>query len=384
MSQTKHSSQKSHKRNNILFLLIFLFIASGVAYAFYYYLYAQYYESTDDAYVSQNIVYVTPQTAGVVNKIFVHKTQYVTTGELLGTLDTRDANLSFTQAKASLAQAVRKIKSLHIQEKEAQYNVALARLKMQKAEADFKRNQTLEQHHAIAINKFEHLEYAYKETQQTLKLMQQKLKAIHALVKDANISKNPQVQRTIAELKRSYLNLKRCNIYAPHSGIIAKKNFSMGENVSLNSTLLAIIPTQGYWVDANFKETQVRHIRMGQKVTLVSDLYGKDVIYHAKVIGIAPGTGAVFSLLPPQNATGNWIKIVQRIPIRISLDTQELKKHPLHVGNSMTVTVDVHKQNGKILTTNKKVQKSTLTTSLYKNAMKEADAIVEKIIKENS
>jgi len=384
LSQTKHPSKNNHKRNNILFFLLFLFTASGIAYSFYYYLYAQYYESTDDAYVAQNIIYVTPQTAGVVNKIFVHKTQYITKGELLGTLDKRDANLSFTQAQASLAQAVRKIKSLHIQEKEAQYNVALARLMMQKIQTDFKRNQSLEKQHAIAINKFEHLEYTYKEAQQRLKLMQQKLKAIKALVKDANISKNPQVQNAIAELKRSYLNLQRCNIYAPHSGIIAKKNFSIGENVSLNSTLLAIIPTQGYWVDANFKETQLRHIRVGQKVKLTSDLYGKDVIYHAKVTGIAPGTGAVFSLIPPQNATGNWIKIVQRIPIRIALDVKELQKHPLHIGNSMTATVDVHEQNGTILTTTKSAKKSKLSTSLYKNAMKEADVIVEKIIKENS
>jgi len=384
LSQTKHSPQKSQKRNNILFLLLFIFTASGVTYAFYYYLYAQYYESTDDAYVAQNIIYVTPQTAGVVNTIFVHKTQYVTKGELLGTLDTRDANLSFIEAKASLSQTVRKIKSLHIQEKEAQYNVALARLKMQKVQADFKRNQTLEKQHAITIKKFEHLKYAYEEAQQILKLMQQKLKSIRALVKDANISKNPQVQSAISQFKRSYLNLQRCNIYAPHSGIIAKKNFSIGENVSLQSLLLAIIPTHGYWVDANFKETQLRHIRVGQKVKLYSDLYGKDVIYNAKVTGIAPGTGAVFSLIPPQNATGNWIKIVQRIPIRIALDAQELQKHPLHVGNSMTATVDVHQQNGEVLTATKTVKKSRLTSSLYKNAMKEADKMVTQIIKENS
>ncbi|WP_297482326.1 efflux RND transporter periplasmic adaptor subunit [Sulfurimonas sp.] len=383
MSQTKHSSQNSNKRNNILFLLIFLFIASGVAYAFYYYLYAQYYESTDDAYVSQNIIYVTPQTSGVVKQIFVHKTQYVTKGQLLGRLDTRDANLSFEQAKSTLAQTVRKIKALHIQAKEAQFNVALATLKMQKAEADFKRNQVLEKHHAIAINRFEHLEYAYKEARQNLHIMRQKVKAIQAVIRDVNITKNPQVQNAIVSLKRTYLTLKRCNIYAPHSGIVTKKNFSIGENVSLQSTLLAIIPTDGFWVDANFKETQLRHIKVNQNVKLYSDLYGKDVVYHGKVVGISAGTGAVFSLLPPQNATGNWIKIVQRIPIRIALNAKELQKYPLHVGNSMVATVDIHQQDRDALSQMKITQNKNFSAILYKNAMQEATNMAQKIIRKN-
>jgi len=373
----------TNKRNNILFFLLFLFIASGVAYAFYYSLYAKYYESTDDAYVSQNIIYVTPQTAGVVKQIFVHKTEYVNQGELLAKLDTRDANLSFETAKSTLAQTVRKIKALHIQAKEMQFAIALAKLKMQKAKTDFKRNQPLEKHHAIAINRFEHLEYAYKEAKQNLSIMHQKLKAIQAVIKDTNIAKNPQVQNAIVSLKRTYLTLKRCNIYAPHSGIITKKNFSIGENVSLQSTLLAIIPTDGFWVDANFKETQLRHIKVNQDVILTSDLYGKDVLYHGKVVGISAGTGSVFSLLPPQNATGNWIKIVQRIPVRIALDAKELQKYPLHVGNSMVATVDIHQQNAKNLSPIKMSKNSNFSSLLYKNAMQEATTIAQAIIRKN-
>ena len=384
MSQIKESSQDSQKRNNILLLLLLLFTASGVAYIFYYYLYAQYYESTDNAYVSQNIIYVTPQTQGVVDKIFVHKTQYVNRGELLGMLDKRDANLSFIEAKASLAQIVRKIQSLHIQEKEAQYNIALAHLQMEKVQMDLQRNTILKKNQDININKFEHLQYSYKESKETIKILEQKLEALKAIIKDENITKNPQIQSAIAKLKSTYLNLKRCNIYAPYSGIIARKNFSIGENVSLQSTLLAIVPTKGYWVDANFKETQLRHIKVNQNVKLYSDLYGKDVVYHGKVVGISAGTGAVFSLLPPQNATGNWIKIVQRIPIRIALDEKELQKHPLHVGNSMVAVVDIHKQNGKEIRSKKYIQKSEINTYLYENAIKEADIIVNSIIKENS
>jgi len=378
---SEHKPKNKKKRNGIILLLIIFFILCGVAYAFYYYSYGRYYESTDDAYVSQNIVYVTPQSSGVVTQVLVHKTQFVKQGELLGKLDSRDANILFNKAKANLAQTVRLVKKLHIQKQEAQLAIALAKIKLQKAKSDFLRNQTVKNQHALAINKFENFKYAYEEAKQNLKIMQQKLVSIKALVKDDNISKNPQVKNAILQLKQSFLNLQRCNIYAPISGIIAKKNFSVGENVSLQSALLAIVPTRGFWVDANFKETQISKMKIGQNVKLYSDLYGKDVLFHGKIAGIAPGTGAVFSLLPPQNATGNWIKIIQRIPIRIKLNPKELKKHPLHAGNSMEVTVNLREQDGKAMT---KLKIAPKTIYLYKKALKEAEKIAENIIRQNS
>lgn len=149
----------------------------------------------------------------------------------------------------------------------------------------------------------------------------------------------------------------------------------------MQSTLLAIVPTEGFWVDANFKETQISKMKIGQNVKMYSDLYGKDVLFHGKIAGIAPGTGAVFSLLPPQNATGNWIKIIQRIPIRIKLNPKELQKHPLHVGNSMEVTVNLKKQDGKAIS---KIKNPPKVEYLYKKALKEADKIAENIIRQNS
>lgn len=378
---SEHKPKNKKKRNGIILFLIIFFILSAVAYAFYYYSYAKYYESTDDAYVSQNIIYVTPQSSGVVTQVLVHKTQFVKKGELLGKLDTRNANILFNKAKANLAQTVRQIKKLHIEKQEAQLTIELAQIKLEKAKKDFLRNQQVKNQHALAINKFENFKYAYEEAKQNLKIAQQKLKSIKALVKDDNISKNPQVKNAILQLKQSFLNLQRCNIYAPISGTIAKKNFSIGENISIQSTILAIIPTKGFWVDANFKETQISKMRIGQDVKLYSDLYGKDTVFHGKITGIAPGTGAVFSLLPPQNATGNWIKIIQRIPIRIKLNPKELQKHPLHVGNSMEVTVNLKKQKGKAITQLKTTPK---TIYLYKKALKEADKIAENIIRQNS
>jgi len=378
---SEHKPKNKKKRNGIILFLIIFFILSAVAYAFYYYSYAKYYESTDDAYVSQNIIYVTPQSSGVVTQVLVHKTQFVKKGELLGKLDTRNANILFNKAKANLAQTVRQIKKLHIEKQEAQLTIELAQIKLEKAKKDFLRNQQVKNQHALAINKFENFKYAYEEAKQNLKIAQQKLKSIKALVKDDNISKNPQVKNAILQLKQSFLNLQRCNIYAPISGTIAKKNFSIGENISIQSTILAIIPTKGFWVDANFKETQISKMRIGQDVKLYSDLYGKDTVFHGKITGIAPGTGAVFSLLPPQNATGNWIKIIQRIPIRIKLNPKELQKHPLHVGNSMEVTVNLKKQKGKAIT---KLKTTPKTIYLYKKALKEADKIAENIIRQNS
>ena len=376
-------SNKSHKkRNSILFILILFFILSGIGYAFYYYTYAKYYESTDNAYVSQNIVYVTPQTSGIVNQVFVDKTDFVKRGQLLGKLDSRDANISFNRAKANLAQTVRRVKKLLLEKEEAKAAIKLAQIKLQKAKDDFFRNQIAKNQNALSLSRFENYKYAYEEAKQNLKILTQKLQSLETLVKDNNISNNPQVKSAILQLKQSYLNLQRCNIYAPISGVIAKKNFNIGQSVSLKSNLLAIIPTKGFWVDANFKETQIKHMRIGQDVKLTSDLYGKDIVYHGKVAGISPGTGAVFSLIPPQNATGNWIKIIQRVPIKIKLNPNELKKHPLIVGSSMYVTVDLKKENSKPL---KKLQESSIkSTKLYQKAMQKADSIAQNIIRQNS
>jgi len=376
-------SNKNHKkRNTILVVLIIFFTLTTFLYLFYYYTYARYYETTDNAYVSQNIVYVTPQISGIVTEVLVDKTEYVKKGQLIGKLDSRDANISFNQAKANLAQTVREIKKLLLEKEEAQLAINLAKIKLQKAKDDFIRNKKAKNQNALSISKFETYKYAYKEAKENLNILQQKLKSIQSIIRDNNISNNPRVKNAILRLKKSYLNLQRCNIYSPVSGVVAKRNFSIGQSVSSKSTLLAIIPQNGFWVDANFKETQVKNIKIGQNVTLTSDLYGKNIIYHGKVAGISPGTGSVFSLIPPQNATGNWIKIIQRIPIRIELNPKELQKHPLKVGNSMYVKVNLQNQNSKTLTILK--NKSKNSNLQYKKALQKANEIAQNIIRLNS
>ncbi len=375
-------SNKNRKRNRVLFFLIIFFILAGAGYALYYYNYGRYRESTDNAYVTQNIVYITPQIPGVVSQVLVQETQFVKQGELLGTLDTRDANISFNRAKAALAQTVREVKREILQKQEAEEAIKLAQIKLQKAKKDFIRNQSARVQNALTAIRFDNVKFAYQAARENLKLLQQKLKSLEALVKDSNIPKNPQVINAVLQLKEAYLNLQRCNIYAPISGTVAKKNFNIGQSVSARTSLLAIVPKSGFWVEANFKETQLKNIRIGQSATLISDFYGKDVKFHGKVAGISPGTGAVFSLIPPQNATGNWIKIVQRIPIRIELDTKELQKHPLAAGSSMTVTIDLKSKKGKPLKRLKKKSQNSLI--LYKKAMQKAQKIAQEIIRQNS
>ncbi len=373
---------KNKKRNNILVFLALFFIITGLGYGVYYYLYAQFYESTDNAYAKQNIVYVTPQVSGIVGEVYVNETQYVKRGQLLASLDDRDLNLSFEQAKSNLANTVRDISKLYQQKASALSALKLAEINLGKARSDLKRKEYLKKYHALSKEVYQDFKYAYEVAVQNLDIAKKQVAKLNSILRSNTIYENPQVKKAVVAVKQSYLNLKRSKIIAPTSGIIAQRRLSVGESISRASTLFAIVPTKGFWADANFKETQLHHVRIGQDVILHSDLYGSSVTYHGKVAGINPGTGAVFSLLPAQNATGNWIKIVQRIPVRIKLEPKELLKHPLHVGNSMQVRVDIHNQEGKIYDKNTQKVKDA-PPPLYQNAIKESTMIVNQIIKQN-
>ena len=383
MSQTEQPQNNQKKRNYILLFLALFFLLSGAAYIFYYYTYSQFYESTDNAYVGQNIVYVTPQVSGNVDAIYVSEMQNVKAGERMAHLDSRDAQLAFLSAKEALAQSVRQIKQTKMLQEEAKNAISLAQVNLDKTKADLERNKFLLSKGAITGEKFQNLEFAKDAADANLQMANKKLLSIDVLLKDKDISKNPEIQNAILRVQKTYLDLRRCDILAPVSGMIAKKNLSLGESVTSNATILSIVPQQDFWVDANFKETQLQHIRIDQDVELVSDLYGKDMTFHGKIVGIAAGTGAVFSLLPAQNASGNWIKIVQRVPVRITLDPKEVKSHPLQVGNSMSVTVDLHKQNGGFLRRVTSKDENNLNYKLYDNSDNEAKALIKEIIEQN-
>lgn len=381
MSQEPQKNRS--KRNRILFLLALLFLASGGGYYYYYDTYAKFYEDTDNAYIGQNIVYVTPQTSGNIDAIYVSEMQSVKAGDKIAHIDSHDAQLAFLSAKAALAQSVRAIKQTQMQKEEARNAIALAEVNVDKAKDDLKRNSFLLSKGAITEERFANLEFAKDAADASLAMANKKLLSFDVLLKDKAIANNPEVQSAILRVEKTYLDLKRCDIIAPADGLIAKKNLSIGQSVTNNTTLLSIVPQKGFWVDANFKETQLEHIRINQDVTLTSDLYGKDVIFHGKVLGISAGTGAVFSLLPAQNASGNWIKIVQRVPVRIALNQNELQKHPLQVGNSMDATVDLHKQDGGFLRQITSPAEVSAIDSMYDKAQNELKTIIKSTIEQN-
>jgi len=377
---TENTNTNKNKRNNILIVLGVLMLIAGISYVIYDKLYGQFHETTDNAYVGQNVIVITPQISGIIDNVTVNLTQKVKAGEILGHLNSDDYRLSFEESKNRLIQTVRTVKKLYTQNAEAKAGVVLAKINAKQTKEDLDRNTKLYKTKSITQNAYDNYKYAYNKASQNLLISEQKTKALKDLTGDNKIEDNPQIQQAVMALKQNYLNFQRCTIVAPKSGIIAQKNFSIGSHVTTQNTLLALVTQGDTWVDANFKEPQLKNIRIGQKVKLYSDMYGKEVVYHGVVKGIAAGTGSVFSLLPAQNATGNWIKIVQRVPVRISLDENEIKKHPLHMGNSMEVDIDTHDRDNKVL---KNIVTTESKTEFYPQALEEADKIANELIKKN-
>jgi len=378
MSKTIKANKK--KRGNILLGLTIIFLLIAIGFYTYYKSYGQYYETTDNAYVHQNITYVSPQISGVIDRVFFDTMQPVKAGDVLAHIDTKDRELALENAKNDLAQAVRNIKKSYKEKEEISSQIHLNEILLAQAKEDLDRNTLLFRTKAISQEQFNAIKYRYQATQAKLQIAKDRYQSLMAILGTGSIADNPIVQKAVLALQRSYINLQRCTILAPIDGRVAKKNVSPGSAVSPATKLAAIVPQTGFWVDANYKETQLKNIRVGQKAKLYSDLYGRDVIYHGTVEGISSGTGSVFSLLPAQNATGNWIKVVQRIPVRIALDPDELAQHPLHVGNSMTVTIDTHDRNGTHIAS---VAPPKYQSDLYAHALHEAQTIAQTIIQKN-
>jgi len=378
-----NTTTNKNKRSNILIILTILMLSAGIGYLIYYKMYGQFYETTNNAYVGQNVIYITAQISGVVDNVNVNLTQKVKAGEILGHLNSDDYTLSFEASKNKLIQTVRTIKKLYTQNTEAKSAVALATINLKQSKENLDRNAKLYTTKSIAKNAYDTYKYTYEKAAKTLLLSKQKEKALKDLIGENRIEDNPQIKQAVIALKQNYLNLQKCTILSPKSGIITQKNFSIGTHVTTQNILLALVTQNNTWVDANFKEPQLKNIRIGQKVELYSDMYGKDIVYHGIVQGIAGGTGSAFSLLPAQNATGNWIKIVQRVPVRITLDKNEIKKYPLYMGNSMEVDIDTHDRKNKVLKKKNKKIDSEHKSDFYPEALKNAQKIANKLIKKN-
>lgn len=370
------------KRNRAVFIACLVFLLLGIGWLLYYLIWGRFEEYTDDAYVNGNQVEVTSQVSGIVTKIHVFNTLFVEKNQLLLELDTTDASLFFEQKKTQLAQTLRQVVQLFVNVKERQAEIEMREAELFKKKLDFEHRLHLVESGGVSEEDFEHAEADFKSSYAALILSKHRLRAAYAEVKNTTVITHPLVDQAIAVLIDAWVRLQRCNIAAPVTGLIAQKMVQVGQWVNPTDPLLAIIPFDQMWVDANFKETQLTNARIGQPVEMVSDIYGSKMKYTGKVIGISGGTGSVFSVLPPQNATGNWIKIVQRLPVRISLDPEQIKQYPLRLGLSMDVTVDIRDTSG-LLIPHASPLPVLYQTDLFAHQTDGVDEIIEEIIESN-
>jgi membrane fusion protein (multidrug efflux system) len=348
-TQASPSPAAQTQRKRWLAIVVGVFAAIGIAYGAYWAIALRYVQTTDDAYVNGNVVQITPQISGTVVAIGADDTQFVKAGRTLVQLDQADAKVALDQADAQLAKAVREVRSLFATSAQLQAAVAMRQSDLAKASEDLARRERLASSGAVSGEERQHARDAANSATAALLAAQQELEANRARVDRTTVENHPDVRNAAARVRDAYLTYSRTALPAPVSGFVAKRAVQLGQRVGPGAPLMAIVPLDQVWVDANFKEPQLAGMRVGQRVTLTADLYGGKVVYHGRVAGFGAGTGSAFALLPAQNATGNWIKIVQRVPVRIALDAQELAAHPLQIGLSMQVEVDTHERTGERL-----------------------------------
>ncbi|MFM0325841.1 HlyD family secretion protein [Caballeronia glebae] len=369
------------KRRVLMTLIVLVIIIAAVAYGLYYFLVARFHEATDDAYVNGNVVQITPQVVGTVISVNADDTQTVKIGDPLVALDPADSKVALDQAEANLAQAVRQVRTFFVNNNQYEAQIALRKSDLSRAQDDLKRRMLVAQTGAVSQEEVSHAHDTVRGAQAALDAAEQELASNRSLTANTTIADHPNVLAAAAKVRDSYINFARNTLPAPVTGYVAKRSVQVGQRVSPGNPLMAIVPLNAVWVDANFKEVQLKHMRIGQPVELTADLYGSSVVYHGKVIGFSAGTGSAFSLLPAQNATGNWIKVVQRLPVRIELDPKELQAHPLRIGLSMNVDVTIKNEDGGQLG---QAQNTVYQTNVFDNYGAQADQEIARIIQQNA
>lgn len=385
-----------NKRRKVLLIIAIAAIVLGVAWLLWHLLVGRWSESTDDAYVQGDVVTITPQVGGTVTRIGVDDGMKVDAGQVLVGFDTNDSDLAYTQAEAALGSAVRQVRAQYRAAEAGSADISAREATVQQAQAavDVARQDVARRTDLVATGAVSNEELAHARAQ--LETAQANLSAARAavsgarentarsrvLIDNSTIRDNPAVAAAASQLRQAYLARQRSSVLAPISGYVAKRSVQLGQRVAPGTPMMAIIPLDKVWVDANFKETQLTKLRLNQRVELKSELYGDDVTYHGTLASLGMGTGSAFSVLPAQNASGNWIKIVQRVPVRILLDKKELLEHPLRLGLSMAVKVNLHDKGDGLLPTTTPTQPH-LMTDAYDSALSKADAAVERVIDDN-
>jgi membrane fusion protein, multidrug efflux system len=369
------------KRRRILLLIALIFIVIAVVWAIFWVLVLSKREKTDDAYVNGNRVVISAQISGTVVAVLADDTQLVKAGQVLVKLDPLDAATALSRSASALAQAVRQVRQQKATADQYDSAIESRKLELARAEADLAKREPLIAEHAIAAEEVRHAQESVQLARAALAQALRQSISSHALVDGTNVEENPEVLQAKDTYRDAWIAAQRNAVVAPVSGYVAERSVQLGQHIQAGQALMTVIPLHSLWVDANFKEVQLRNLRIGQQAEVRSDLYGGSHIFHAHVEGMSAGTGAAFSLLPAQNASGNWIKVVQRVPVRIQIDDADLVKSPLRVGLSATVTVDTTSRSGPVLAadvSDKTVGDTQVYTQDLEKANAEADAVVRR------
>ncbi|MDF4003449.1 efflux RND transporter periplasmic adaptor subunit [Luteibacter sp. PPL552] len=380
--ESGNAPKDKRKRTRALLVVLAIVILAAVAWLLLWLFVFSTRETTDDAYVGGNQVGISAQVPGIVIAVYADDTQRVNAGQVLVRLDPTDADMALRKAGAALAQAVRQVRQQTQSAASADASLAARRLDLQRAQDDLKRRLPLLAEKAVAPEEVQHARDAVAAAQSALESAQRQADASRALVDGSDVRDNPAVQQARASFRQAWVAAQRNAIVAPVDGYVAQRSVQLGNSVQPGQPLMTVLPLHDLWVDANFKESQLRHVRIGQPARVEADLYGGGVTYHGKVVGLGAGTGSVFSLLPAQNATGNWIKVVQRVPVRIALDPRDLDAHPLRIGLSTSVTVDIGDDRGDVLAKAPSTV-PTAQTSVYDDVAAKADAAADAIVQAN-
>jgi membrane fusion protein (multidrug efflux system) len=336
-------------RHRNLKILAGVVAVCAIGYAGYWFRYARYVESTDDCYVNGDVVQITTEIPGTVIQLHADDTQSVTRDQLLLELDPADAEVATSNAEANLARSVRTVRALFAKAEQLRAEIRDRDVALRQAEQDNQRRMGLVSDGAVSSEEFQHTQDRVTEVRASLTAAQEELNETTAQIDRTDIPTHPQVLAAIASVRDASLALRRTRVTAPLSGVIAQRSVQVGQRVAAGTPLMGVVPLDAVWVDANFKEVQLRNMRVGQPVTLRADVYGGKIVYHGKIVGLSAGSGTAFALLPAQNASGNWIKIVQRLPVRVELDAGELRVHPLRIGLSVTADVDIRDTSGPLV-----------------------------------
>jgi len=375
-----NNSNSSRRRRGFLLLGVVVVLA-GLAYGAYWYFDARFYESTDDAYVSGDIVVVTSRENATLLALHADNTQTVTRGQLLMEMDPAVVNVNVAAAEANLARAVRTVKGEFSRADSSSAQVEQAQVQLALAQTDYQRRQAASADGAVSAEELAHARDSVRAAQAALDAARGGHQQNLSPIQGTDVANNPDVLSAEAALRTAVIAQGHMRVVAPVDGVVAQRTVQVGQQVAAGTPLLAVVPLSNVWVDANFKEVQLQNMRVGQPVSVTADIYGGKVTYHGHVEGLGAGSGSAFALLPPQNASGNWIKIVQRVPVRIALDPNDIQAHPLRVGLSVTAVVDVKDTSGPVVSS--KVTAADTRADLGEDASAKADQIIARILAEN-